>query len=109
MLLYNHNPRLDKTLKMTPVIKAVRTPYKHCLLHYPNEMHDIKIHVRKTLRSGPERRHDLNPMRWMQPTSKQLLFETRHLHRIPSATMTAVSSFQGYDVRERLQYPYEHQ
>jgi hypothetical protein len=26
MLVY-HNPRLDKTLKMTPVIKAVRTPY----------------------------------------------------------------------------------
>jgi len=93
MLVYSYNPRMDKTLKMTLVIKAVRTPYKHSLLH-PHEMHNIKIQVSKTLRTGQERRRDLNPMRWMQPTSKQVLFET-HLLRTPSATTTAVLSSQG--------------
>jgi hypothetical protein len=95
MLVYNHNPRLDKTLKMTPVIKAVRTPYKHSLLHHTHEIHNIKIQVSKTLRTYQERRRDLNPMHLMQPTSKQLFFETRHLHRIPSATTTAGLSSQG--------------
>jgi len=78
---------------MTPVIKAVRTPY--IVLHHPHEMHNIKIQVSKTLRTGQERRRDLNLMRWMQPTSKQVLFETRHLQRIPSATTTAVLPSQG--------------
>jgi hypothetical protein len=94
MLVYNYNPRLDNTLKMTPVIKAVRTPYKHSLLHHTQEVHNIKIQISKTLRTYQERRRDLNPMRLMQPTNKQLFLETRHLHRIPSA-MTAGLPSQG--------------
>jgi hypothetical protein len=96
MLVHNHNPRLDKTQKMTPMIKAVRTPYRHSLLHHPHEMHNIKIQISNALRTGLGRRRDLNSMRWTQPASKHVLLETRRLHRLTSATTTAVVSSQGH-------------
>jgi hypothetical protein len=94
MLVHNHNPRLDKTHNMTPMIKAVRTLHRHSSLHHPYEMHNIKIQIRKTLRTGQREKawftsHALDAAG--EQTSR-----LRHLHRKPSATTTAVISSQGH-------------
>jgi len=60
-------------------------------------MHNVKIQVSKTLRTYQARRRDLNPMHLMQPTSKQLFFETRHVR-----TYLQLLRLQAYRLKVKM-------